>query len=439
MWNDILENRINMVVVKDLSRFGREHIETDAYIQKIFPSLSVRFVAVLDSYDSLLAKEEERSLLIPIKNFINDHYARDISIKIRSSQEVMRKEGICVAAYVPYGYQKRQGKLYPDLESAIVVRLIFLLKLEGKNSDEIAKWLNLWGISSPAEFRREKGNFYYTGFQQQEIAKWTKETVYRILHNRVYIGILEQGKRMRISYKVQKVISVPKENWSVIKGTHLPIISEKEYQLAEQISFLDMRRSPKEESIYLLSGFVFCGNCKKIMVRRTGRSKNKKKNYYLCSSYNKGKGCTRHTISEILLLQIIWEIIQFNKDWNEVAQKNNMWKNRRKGNCIWNIFIQKNIEKIEKYRKRIKQIKVDWEKGILTQEEYKQYQMVYQKEQERLEQAILFCEQEKEKREEERKCSKITLERLLIVWLLKRIEIYEEKKIKIWFSFQIDR
>ena len=191
MWEDIISHKVNMVAVKDLSRFGREHIKTDTYIQKIFPSLGVRFLAAADAYDSLFAKEGEQNLLLPIKNFINDQYARDISIKIRSSQEAMRRAGICAKAYVPYGYQKKQGKLYPDLESARVVRLIFLLKLEGESANRIAKRLNTWGISSPAEFRRERGSSYYTGFQEQEVAKWSGGSIDRILKDCVYTGVLE--------------------------------------------------------------------------------------------------------------------------------------------------------------------------------------------------------------------------------------------------------
>lgn len=432
MWRDILDHIINMVIVKDLSRFGREHIKTDMYIRKIFPALGVRFLAVADSYDSLFAKEEERNLLIPIKNFINDSYARDISIKIRSSQEAMRREGICAGAYVPYGYRKERGKLFWEAESAMVVRLIYLLKLEGESASSIANLLNKWGISSPAEFRREKGSPYYTGFQEQEIAKWAGGSVDRILKDRIYTGVLEQGKRMRISYKVRTVVSVPKEKWSVVRGTHLAIISEEEYKLVQEISLFDTRRSPKQKGVYLFSGLFFCGDCRQSMIRRNGYSK--KKNYYICASYNKGEGCSRHAILERTLFSIVYSVIE----WYRRKLKKIPYLKVTRGRSIWEVFIQRNQKKIERDRERIRQTEEDFCKGIFDQEEYQQYQLIYQKEQEEREQAILFCRQEKRRREEERQQKKGILDRMLLVFLIEKIEMDREKKIRIWVRFRMD-
>ena len=428
-----------MVVVKDLSRFGREHIKMDAYIRKIFPSLGVRFVAVADSYDSLFAKEGEQNLLIPVKNFINDSYARDISIKIRSSQEAMRREGICIGAYVPYGYQKKQGQLYPERESAAVVKLIFLLKLEGESASGIAKKLNQWGIFSPAEFRRKRGSAYYTGFQEREVAQWEGGSVDRILKDRVYTGVLEQGKRMRISYKVREVVSVPKEKWSVTENAHPAIISEREYRLVQQISLLDMRRSPKQKGVYLFSGLLFCGDCKRMMTRRSGRSKKKQEGYYICSAYNKGEGCSRHSISEERLVQMLWLVLQLQSPIELFLN----WLKKgktiiRKGRNIWDDFISENLKNMEKRKQRIEEVEKDFQKGILDQEEYLQYRTVYLKEQEKLEQAVQLCKKEKDKREKEQKQGKIILDRLFYLLLIEKIEIYQEKKIKIWFRFQMD-
>lgn len=429
-----------MVVVKDLSRFGREHIKTDAYIRNIFPSLKVRFLAVADSYDSLYANEGERHLLIPVKNFINDHYARDISIKIRSSQEAMRREGICAGAYVPYGYQKKQGRLYPDAESAVVVKLIFLLKLEGESAGGIAKRLHSWGISSPAELRRERGSAYYTGFQVNHVAEWSGVSVDRILKDRVYTGTLEQGKRMRISYKVRTVVSVPKERWSVAEKVHHAIISEREYELVQQLSLLDMRRAPKQEKVYLFSGLLFCGDCGRMMTRRTRDSKGKKEGDYLCSNYNKGGNCTRHAISEKIVLEIVWELVQryWERDKLILEEMQQKYQSRRKREkSIWDIFLQKNLERQKRYQKRIEQVNEDFSKGMIGKQEYEQYRSVYQKEQKRMEEAVLFCKEEKNRREE---CEKREeMERLFVVLLVERMEVYEGKKVVVWFWFRMDK
>lgn len=441
MWKDIINHTVNMVVVKDLSRFGREHIQTDAYIQKIFPSLGVRFLSVTDSYDSLLAKEGERHLLIPVKNFINDCYAQDISIKIRSSQEAMRKEGICVAAYVPYGYQKKQGKLFPDAESSLVVKLIYLMKLEGESVGGIAKKLHLWGIPSPTEFRKERGSAYYSGFQMQKIAKWSGGSVDRILKDRVYTGTLEQGKRMRISYKVRHVVSVSKEKWSVVKKSHSAIIAEDEYELVQQISLLDIRRAPERKKMYLLSGFLFCADCKRGMTRRTGRSLNQRRNYFLCSGYNKGEACTRHTIAEEVICQMVWQMIEwYCHPLKAVLEKmyQEYWKKKEGETSIWDIFIQKNQKRLQRYQERLKQVETDFYKGELDPLEYDRYRKTYQQEQQRMKEAILFCKWEKMHREKAGIWGNPTEERLLLVWLIRRIEVSEEKKVTIWFRFQMD-
>lgn len=441
MWQDIKNGRINMVAVKDLSRFGREHIETDTYIQKIFPSLGVRFVAVGDSYDSLYAKEGERNLLIPIKNFINDNYARDISMKIRSAQEAMRRAGIYAGAYAPYGYQKETGRLFPDCISAAVVRLIFLKKLEGDSAGRIAEQLNAWGIPSPAEYRRENGSAYYTGFQCREIAQWSGMSVAGILKNRVYTGVLEQGKRTQISYKVKKVVALPKEKWSVTEGTHEAIISKQEFELVQRLSLLDTRRAPGQEGLYLFSGLLFCGDCKSQMTRRAGCSKGKVKEKkcgcYLCSGYNKGTGCTRHAVSEKLLFDIVWAVLQsYEKQFKAISEEQYFQKETPpKYGIEWEKLIQSNQKRAEKYIRRLGQLEEDLRDDFLAYEEYKQYREVYQTRQKEMEKAVLFCREEQRKRNEERKGIAFEPDRLLLVLLIERIEVYEGKHIRIRFGF----
>jgi len=441
MWKDIENGKVNMVVVKDLSRFGREHIETDTYIQKIFPSLGVRFLAVGDSYDSLYAKEGERNLLIPVKNFINDYYARDISMKIRSSQEAMRKAGIYAGAYAPYGYKKENGKLVLDCKSAKIVRLIFLKKLEGDSAGRIAKQLNTWGISSPAEYKRENGSAYYTGFQCYEIAKWSGMSVAKILKNRVYTGVLEQGKRTQISYKVKKVISLPEEKWSIVEGTHRAIISKQEFELVQRLSLLDMRKAPKQNGLYLFSGLLFCGDCKTMMTRRAGRLKEKKDGCYLCSAYNKGRGCTRHAIPEKLLFQIIESLLQrYTKQFEQIRQEICFQeKMSSEYRVIWQDLIENHQKNIEKCLLRLKQIEEDFHNHLLTYEEYEQYKKVYQTRRTELEKAILLCQKEQERKKSAEKNIKFIPDRLLVILLMERIEVYDGKHIKIRFAFRMDK
>ena len=151
MMEDVGQGKANLVIVKDLSRFGREYIETGRYLQKIFPALGVRFIAVTDHYDSLTADGMGKNLLLPVKNFINDAYSADLSVKIKSHLESRRANGDYTGAYVSYGFLKdtgTPGRLLPDPEAGEVVRQIFCWKIDGMSNRQIADRLNALGILS---------------------------------------------------------------------------------------------------------------------------------------------------------------------------------------------------------------------------------------------------------------------------------------------------
>nr|WP_298054716.1 recombinase family protein [uncultured Lachnoanaerobaculum sp.] len=202
MMEDVITGRINCIVVKDLSRFGRDYIDSGRYLQRVFPSLDIRFIALNDNYDSYTASETEKNLVIPFKSFINDNYCRDTSAKVRSVCKVKRKQGQFISNYAPYGYEKDKEdkhKIVIDKEAEYVVRKIFSMKLEGYSSYSIAKHLNDNGIPSPMEHKKAKGIRYKTGFSTKAVTKWDTPAVNRILTNEVYIGTLQQGKREIIS------------------------------------------------------------------------------------------------------------------------------------------------------------------------------------------------------------------------------------------------
>jgi len=210
MMEDVITGNINCIVVKDLSRFGRDYIDSGRYLQRVFPSLDIRFIALNDNYDSFTASETEKNLVIPFKNFINDNYCRDTSAKVRSVCKVKRKQGQFISNYAPYGYEKDKGdkhKIVIDKEVEYVVQKIFTMKLEGYSSYSIAKHLNDNGILSPMEYKKSKGIRYKTGFNTNAVAKWDTPAINRILTNEIYIGTLQQGKREKINYKLDKVVS----------------------------------------------------------------------------------------------------------------------------------------------------------------------------------------------------------------------------------------
>ena len=216
MMQDIENRKINCIIVKDLSRFGRNYIETGRYLERIFPFMGVRFIAINDHYDSAEDNDDKGRILIPFNNLINDTYCRDISMRVRSHLDVKRKEGQFIGSFAGYGYQKDpkdKNHLIIDEYAAGIVQEIFKQKLNGMSSQRIASYLNKLGVLPPNEYKRANGFNYTCGFQAGLNQKWTVVSVNRILKNESYTGTLIQGKRRKINYKVKKSHDVGSENW----------------------------------------------------------------------------------------------------------------------------------------------------------------------------------------------------------------------------------
>lgn len=259
MLEDIRRGIVDCVVVKDLSRFGREYIDSGKYIERLFPALGVRFIAINDNYDSLKGKNQADEIIIPFKNLINDAYCRDISIKIRSNLEIKRKKGECVTPFVAFGYRKTKTdkhKLEIDPSAGSVVQDIFKMKLQGMSQDAIANRLNELGILSPFEYKISSGSHYETGFRQKEQALWSSVTVRRILKNEVYIGNLVQGKRTTPNHKVKQTYVKPEDDWIRIEKNHEPLVSDRDFEIVQRLLGMDTHTSPDQKQVYLLSGIA---------------------------------------------------------------------------------------------------------------------------------------------------------------------------------------
>ena len=309
MIREIEAGRIDCVVVKDLSRFGRNFVEAGRYIDQIFPALGIRFIAVNDNYDSINGRTSSDKILIPFKNLINDAYCRDISIKVRSQLEIKRKKGDFIGSFAVYGYLKDPSdrhKLIVDDYAAAVVRDIFRWKLEGASQQRIADRLNGRGELSPMEYKRFCGLQYRSGFQVNPKAKWTAVAIGRVLRNEFYISTLVQGRRTTPNHKVKKTIQKPCEEWVRVEDSHPAIIEKEDFLAVERLLMQDTRVAPKEENVYLLSGLVFCGDCKQNMVRNSVCRNGKTYVYYMCGNNRTNKACSSHRISEAALEQAVY-------------------------------------------------------------------------------------------------------------------------------------
>ena len=247
MLEDVKAGRTNCIIVKDLSRFGRNYLDAGEYIEKIFPFLGVRFIAVNDNYDSLGGKNASDELIIPFKNLINEAYCRDISVKVRTQLEVKRKSGQYIGAFAVYGYLKDEANknhLIVDEYAADIVRDIFSWKLEGMSPQDIASRLNHNGVLSPMEYKKSLGMKFATSFKANPQAVWSANAVLRILKNPVYTGVLIQGKETTPSYKVRKRVTKPESEWAIVSAAHEAIIERRDFDSVQKALSLDTAAAP---------------------------------------------------------------------------------------------------------------------------------------------------------------------------------------------------
>ena len=313
MMEEVKKKKINCIIVKDLSRLGRNYIETGKYLEKIFPFLGVRFIAINDHYDSADCSSDSDQIVIPFKNLINDAYCRDISIKIRSQLDVKRKNGKFIGSFAGYGYLKDprdKNHLLIDETAAEIVRTIFGLRLNGFSAQRISERLEEMHIAPPLEYKRQCGLNFNSGFRSGRKPKWSVVTVNRILQNELYIGTMVQGKNRKINYKVKQSRPVEEANWIKVSETHEAIIPKAIFEIVQRLSSLDTRTAPASDSVYILSGFLRCGDCGQNMIRRTVTKKGKQYHYYYCSTYKRGDGCSSHNISEAKLLANVLAVVK---------------------------------------------------------------------------------------------------------------------------------
>ena len=293
MMADIENGKINCVIVKDLSRFGREYIETGRYLRRVFPAYGVRFIAINDNIDTL--KDSGDDLVVSVKSVMNDAYCRDISVKTRSALGAKRENGDFVGACPIYGYKKaddNNNQLVIDEYPASIVRDIFRMKLDGMSALRISETLNNLGVLSPMEYKKDRGLPYpKKGFADREDAKWSATTIIRILQDETYTGTLIQGRQGTLNYKIKDLIDKPESEWKRTENAHEEIIPKHDFNLVQKIMRLDTRTAPGGDTVYIFSGVLICGCCGNRMTRKAVPYKGEKFYYYYCPTTKK-RGCT---------------------------------------------------------------------------------------------------------------------------------------------------
>ena len=452
---DVKAGKINCIVVKDLSRFGREYLDSGEYIERIFPFLGVRFIAINDNYDSLHRNPASDDLVVPFKNLINEAYCRDASIKTRSQLEIKRRRGDFIGSFAVFGYKKDPDdhhKLVVDSYAAGVVRDIFQWKLSGVSAGDIADRLTRTGIPTPMDYKKSQGLRYHTTFRTKEDSAWSANMVLRILQNPVYIGVLEQGRITTPSYKIKRKIVKPREEWAVVEACHEPIIERCDFEIVQKVLAMDTRTCIGAKAVELFCGMLYCGECGAPMIRKTVPSGKHKYVYYVCSAHKNEKTCYSHSLRDKALEEIVLSLLK--QRINEVMclsdvmgmvdaaqlQKANLRKLNER-------YLQKQKE-IERNRVLLQKLYESLADSLIDRDEYQELKAVYSKHraeaeeqaeaiQEQMGQEMAFGAESRVWIDRFRKYKNITeLDRSAVVTLVERVLIFREHRVEIVFRWQ---
>lgn len=380
MLNDIKNGRINGVIVKDLSRLGRNYIEVGNFIEKIIPQFGLRFISINDNVDSYKNSNIMDSLEIPFKNLINESYSKDTSKKMRTALLSSKKTGNFIGKVAPFGFikdSKDKHNLLIDLEAAKIIDKIFDLAFKGNSRQEIKGYLNSHHIATPSMYLKEKYNIKLTKIAEE----WSVNMVDHILKNMDYKGLIVQYKRTRINHKIHNIVRVAEDDWIITKSNHKPIIKEEIFDQVQDIFYNRNVKVNKNGKFYKYSGFLKCSECGNNLYRMTRKKKGKEQVFYYCSTYIRTKKCNKHYIMErdidesllCLLNNFVEMICDVSKKIDNIVSTSKI---------EYNIETKKlqlvEVEKgIQKYKKLIDEVVKDYQCDFISQEDYEEFKRKY--------------------------------------------------------------
>lgn len=310
MMGDIEKQGISLILIKDLSRLGRDYIQVGNYLENIFPQYHVRCIAVNDNYDSHCSDAND---FMPFKNLFNEFFARDTSKKIRTTFKEKYKRGEYIGNFAPYGYQKdplNKNHLIIDAPAAGTVRRMFKLAAEGVNPKAIAKLFNEEGILPPIVYRCEAHKLDVSAFSYCKSLAWTSYGVRKMLKNICYLGHMAQGKTEKISYKNDTQLVKARDEWIVVKNTHDPVVDEETFKIAQKRMSQRVHR-PNKNFVNVFSGLAVCADCGRNMSTAPTRKKGATYNL-VCGRYKLygARGCTNHFIDYDVLYGLVLDSVK---------------------------------------------------------------------------------------------------------------------------------
>ncbi len=445
----MIENgEIGVVIVKDLSRFGRNYLDVGEYLEIKYPTLGVRFIAIQENVDTLKNTGTE---MMPFNNIFNEWYAAQTSKKIRAVWKSKADKGERIAAAIPYGYIKSQDdpkQWIIDEEAAKVVRYIFELTLEGLGPMKIARRLEDEQILSPTAYYLENGRKSYNDISARGKCAWSTTSVRHILENRQYTGCTVNFKTSLVSYKVHKTVYNPEEEWQIIPNTQEAIIDEDTFNRAQELRD-SRRRNTATGRESLFSGLLYCADCKSKLYFCAAKSIKPEQEFHRCSAYKENRGsCSIHFIREVVLREAILELVKrvalFIQQYEAVflymyAKKHNITKEVNSRNM--KATIERNKRRIKELDKLIERIYEDNVLGKIPDARFSKMMANYEAEQNQLvtetakaEESLKTMEQDKVDLraflETIRQCTDIKeLTPAIVNRLIRRIEVHNSEKI----------
>lgn len=466
MIEDIRAGKIDCVIIKDLSRFGRNYLETGEYLETVLPFFGVRLIAITDGYDSICQSPED-GLQMPLKNLINDMYAKDLSKKITTAFYANQIQGNFVGSIAPYGYKKSEQnhhQLLIDEEVKEVIQNIFLWRAKGESYTEIARKLNQQGILSPSQYKLTKG---WLLKNRAKTELWTVSTVSAILKNPVYIGDMEQGIHPRAFYQGKKPNVKPVEERIYVKNTHQPIITR---ELFETVKMLNQKNKEKFHSQYgkydgiskeqnLFKEILVCGDCGKTMTLWrdcSGARLQPPKVYYkyICQTYRdlKEQGCTKKKINkkeiEKTVEKAIRMHIQLFLDRKKVLETLNQTKEAKQIHAGYEKEIKETYRRKQRAENRAASLYSDYADGLLNETEYLYVKENYRKQAAEEEQRIQKLQELQKKYENGKKGNHPwetilrqyehfdSLTEEIIRAFLVKVSVFSENRLELQFRFQ---
>jgi len=404
---DIDNGKVNLVITKDLSRLGRDYIQTGYYTDIYFSKKKVRYIAINDGIDTRKADND----IAPFKNILNDLYAKDLSRKVKTAKRQRALSGYYMSAQTPYGYKvnpKNKNQLIIDEEPSVVVKEMFRLALLGNSTIEITKILTNRKVETPAFYKARNGDTRFDRFcddkTSDEIHKWCNITVQQILKNRVYAGDMENHKTEIINYKTKERQKVPKDQRIVVGGTHQSIVSYENYKRVQEL--VKMRHRPKKHEINnVFKSLVFCLDCKNRMTFEIKQRKHIKRELLVCRYHFRfrEKCPNNHYIYYKELYDVVLEQIRSlaNKIESKDLLKRIESQSIKQGK-VDNLKSQmvKNSTRLSSLGKITKKLYEDYASDLLDVDSYRKMLCEYQREARLLSEKQTLIQEELEKKDD---------------------------------------